>query len=122
MTEQAVFFWLLNLLCDTAGQLSLKAASNSAEAANGTGTPHWIALARSPWLWVGVSAFVLEFVFWLSFLALVPLAMGLFVGSANVVCVMLGARVAFGEKVTPLRAFAIGSISLGIALVGWGKM
>jgi drug/metabolite transporter (DMT)-like permease len=123
MTQQAIFFWLLNLLCDTAGQLSLKAASNSAEAANGTsGTAHWRALARSPWLWVGVSAFVLEFVFWLSFLALVPLAMGLFVGSANVVCVMLGARVAFGEKVTPLRAFAIGSISFGIALVGWGKM
>ena len=120
MTSQAVFFWLLNLLCDTAGQLSLKAASNSAEA-RGDG-PHWLALARSPWLWIGVSAFVLEFVFWLSFLALVPLAMGLFVGSANVVCVMLGARVAFGEKVTPLRAFAIGSISIGIALVGWGKL
>jgi drug/metabolite transporter (DMT)-like permease len=120
MTAQAVFFWLLNLLCDTVGQLSLKAASISAGRASGTS--HWLALARTRWLWIGVSAFVLEFVFWLSFLALVPLAMALFVGSANVVCVMLGARLAFGEAVTPLRTAAIASISIGIALVGWGKL
>jgi drug/metabolite transporter (DMT)-like permease len=120
MSGQAVVFWLLNLLCDTVGQLSLKAASNAADAVSGRS--HWVRLAQSPWLWLGLGAFVFEFVFWLSFLSVVPLAMGLFVGSANVICVMVGARFLFGEKITSLRACAIGLIALGIALVGWGKL
>jgi drug/metabolite transporter (DMT)-like permease len=120
MTGQAVAFWLLNLLCDTVGQLSLKAASNAAEAESGWA--HWLRLAQSPYLWLGVGAFVFEYVFWLSFLSLVPLAMGLFVGSANVVCVMIGARFLFNERITVGRASGIGLICAGIALVGWGKM
>lgn len=120
MTGEAVIYWLINLVCDTTGQLALKAASDSARVA--PGTPHWLALARSPYLWLGIVAFVLEYVFWLSLLAVVPLAMGLFVGSANVVCVMLGARLLFGEAIDRTRAAAIGMIAVGIALVGWGRL
>jgi drug/metabolite transporter (DMT)-like permease len=115
-----VIYWLINLACDTVGQLALKAASNAAKGR--AGTPHWRALARSPYLWLGIAAFVLEYLFWLSLLAVVPLAMGLFVGSANVVCVMLGAWVCFGEAIDRTRAAAIALIAVGIALVGWGGM
>jgi drug/metabolite transporter (DMT)-like permease len=120
MSGDAVIYWLINLACDTIGQLALKAASDSARVS--AGTPHWLALARSPYLWLGIGAFVLEYLFWLSLLAVVPLAMGLFVGSANVVCVMLGARLWFGERIDRARGAAIALIALGIALVGWGKM
>ena len=119
MSAEAVIYWLINLVCDTVGQLALKAASN---AARGCAGPQWLALARSPYLWLGIVAFVLEYVFWLSLLAVVPLAMGLFVGSANVVCVMLGARLFFGEAIDRTRAAAIGMIAVGIALVGWGRL
>jgi drug/metabolite transporter (DMT)-like permease len=120
MSAHAVAFWLLNLVCDTVGQLSLKAASNAAQTASGRA--HWLRVARSPYLWLGIGAFVFEYVFWVSFLSLVPLAMGLFVGSANVVCVTIGARVLFDERITAGRASGIGLICVGIALVGWGKM
>jgi drug/metabolite transporter (DMT)-like permease len=120
MSAHAVAFWLLNLVCDTVGQLSLKAASDAADAESGWA--HWQRLARSPYLWLAIGAFVFEYVFWVSFLSLVPLAMGLFVGSANVVCVTIGARVLFDERITAGRASGIGLICVGIALVGWGKM
>ncbi len=118
MTWQASLFWLANLLCDTIGQLSFKAASLSADQEEGWA--HWKKLAQSPFLWIGIAAFVFEFVFWLSFLSLVPLAMGLFVGSANMIAVMLGARWLFGEQITPMRAGAIALIGFGVFLVGWG--
>ena len=118
MSWQATLFWLANLMCDTIGQLSFKAASLSAEEFDGWA--HWKRLAQSPFLWIGIAAFICEFVFWLSFLSLVPLAMGLFVGSANMIAVMIGARWLFHEKITGMRAGAIGLIAIGVVLVGWG--
>ena len=118
MTWQASLFWLANMVCDTVGQLSFKAASLSAD--DYDGVAHWKRLAQSPYLWLGIAAFVFEFVFWLSFLSLVPLALGLFVGSANMIAVMVGGRLLFGEKITPWRAGAIGLIAVGVMLVGWG--
>jgi drug/metabolite transporter (DMT)-like permease len=119
VTGEAIIYWLLNLLFDTVGQLSFKAASRSADHLDGWA--HWRMLLRSPWLWAGIASFVLEFVFWLSFLSLVPLAMGLFVGCANMIGVMIGGRLLFGETITPQRAGAIGLIALGVMLVGWGQ-
>ena len=118
MTWQASLFWLANMVCDTVGQLSFKAASLSAD--DYDGFAHWKRLAQSPYLWLGIAAFVFEFVFWLSFLSLVPLAMGLFVGSANMIAVMVGGRLLFGETITAWRAGAIGLIAVGVMLVGWG--
>ena len=118
MTWQATLFWLANMVCDTVGQLSFKAASLSADEADGW--DHWKRLAQSPFLWIGIFACVFEFIFWLSFLSLVPLAMGLFVGSANMITVMLGGRYFFGEQITPWRAGAISLIAFGVMLVGWG--
>ena len=119
MTWQATLFWLANMVCDTIGQLSFKAASLSADEHDGWA--HWKQLARSPFLWIGIAAFVLECAFWLSFLSLVPLAMGLFVGSANMILVMIGGRLFFDEKITTARLTAIGLIVIGVVLVGWGK-
>jgi drug/metabolite transporter (DMT)-like permease len=118
MSLSATLFWLANLACDTVGQLSFKAASLSAGPTEGRA--HWLALAKSPWLWLGIAAFLLELIFWLSFLAEVPLAMGLFVGSANIIGVMIGGRLLFGEAITRPRILAIGLITVGVMMVGWG--
>ncbi|MEJ1934550.1 hypothetical protein WDZ92_30500 [Nostoc sp. NIES-2111] len=117
MSVTATGFWLANLACDTAGQLSFKAASSAG--ADHTGAARWARLARSPFLWAGIAAFVLELVFWLSFLSQVPLGMGVLVGSANVVLVLAGGRILFGEPITRRRSCAIAMICTGVVLVGW---
>ena len=64
MTWQATLFWLANMVCDTVGQLSFKAASLSADEADGW--DHWKRLAQSPFLWIGIFAFVFEFIFFIT--------------------------------------------------------
>jgi drug/metabolite transporter (DMT)-like permease len=117
MSVTATGFWLANLACDTAGQLSFKAASISRS--DEPGLAGWVRLGRSPFLWIGLVAFCFELVFWLSFLSQVPLGMGVLVGSANVVLVLAGGRILFGEPITRRRCFAIAMICTGVVLVGW---
>ncbi len=120
MSVQAVMFWLLNLVCDTFGQMAFKYASRST--GDLQGFDHWRALARSPFLWLGIFAFVFEMLFWLSFLTEVPLAMGLFIGCANIVSVLVMGHFLFGEPLPKSRLMAIGLIVVGVALVGWGGL
>ncbi|NBW45058.1 MAG: hypothetical protein EBR45_05755 [Betaproteobacteria bacterium] len=58
----------------------------------------------------------------LSFLAEVPLAMGLFIGCANIVSVLVMGHFLFGEPLPKSRLMAIGLIVVGVALVGWGGL
>jgi undecaprenyl phosphate-alpha-L-ara4N flippase subunit ArnE len=118
MSAGATSLWLANLVCDTAGQLSFKAASSGG--GDLAGAARWMRLARSPFLWIGLAAFVLELVFWLSFLSQVPLGMGVLVGSANIIAVLAGGHILFRERVTKSRLLALVMIGAGVALVGWG--
>lgn len=118
LSDQALIFLLLNVACDTLGQIAFKLASQST--GDDRGQAHWLGLARSPFLWMGLFVFILEMVFWLSFLAEVPLAMGLFVGCINIVSVTLSGHLLFGETLPRERLAAIGLIILGVGLVGWG--
>ena len=120
MSPQAVIFWVLNLVCDTFGQMAFKYASRST--GDLQGLAHWRALARSPLLWLGIFAFVFELLFWLSFLSEVPLAMGLFIGCANIVSVLLFGHWLFDEPLPKNRLMAIGLIVVGVAMVGWGGL
>ncbi|MFI5012633.1 MAG: hypothetical protein ACHQAY_09815 [Hyphomicrobiales bacterium] len=74
----------------------------------------------APLLWFGIGLFVLEAFLWLCFLTLVPLSQGVMVGSVNIIGVMIGGWIFFGEHVTPPRAGAIMLIAVGVGLVGWG--
>lgn len=115
MLTTPVFLWSLNIVLDTLGHVAFKFAARS-----DTGVAVWRQIARRPWLWVGVSCFVLEFVVWLAFLSLVPLSEGVLVGSFNIVVLMLVGRWLFVEHLTPLRLTGIGLVALGVGLVGMG--
>jgi drug/metabolite transporter (DMT)-like permease len=75
-------------------------------------------MARRPWIWLGVACYVAEFLVWLAFLSLLPLAQGVLLGSINIVAVMIAGRLLFAEKLSPLRTLGILLIAAGVAVVG----
>ncbi len=119
MTRLTVLLWLLNILVDTAGQISFKAA-----ASQGVGLDairHWKLMFRRPWLWLGIACYIVEFFVWLAFLTLLPLSSGVMLGSINIVAIMLAGRVLFNERLTSWRVAGISLISLGVFIVGMGE-
>jgi drug/metabolite transporter (DMT)-like permease len=108
--------WLLNVVLDTVGQLSFKAAAGDPDA--GDGFTRWRHMAARPWIWLGIASYVVEFLVWIAFLSLVPLSEGVLLGSINIVVIMLAGRWLFRETLTPLRVTGIALITLGVAVVG----
>ncbi|MDR2451748.1 MAG: hypothetical protein LBE85_08275 [Candidatus Accumulibacter sp.] len=110
--------WAVNLATDTCGQLAFKkAAIENREAA---GWAHWRHMLSRPWIYLGGAAYLAEFVAWLAFLSTVPLAVGVLLGMAGIVSVMVGGRLWFKERFTRPRLVGIGLILAGVALVGAG--
>lgn len=75
-------------------------------------------MASRPWLWIGVFCFIGEFVVWLAFLSLVPLAQGVLLGMISIVVMMVCGRIAFAEKLTSPRLIGMALIVAGVAIVG----
>lgn len=117
MPATVVLLWLANIVFDTFGQLSFKAA---AVGDLGEGLARWKAMARRPWIWIGVACYVGEFLVWLAFLSHVGLSEGVLLGSINIVAVMLAGRILFAEKFSPLRTAGILLVASGVAVVGIG--
>ncbi|MEO5626417.1 MAG: EamA family transporter [Dokdonella sp.] len=118
MSATVVTLWLANILLDTFGQLSFKAAA--AQPGLREGLARWKAMAARPWIWCGIGCYVGEFLVWLAFLSLVPLSEGVLLGSINIVAVMIAGRLLFAEKLTPLRTLGILLIAAGVTVVGLG--
>jgi drug/metabolite transporter (DMT)-like permease len=118
MSTTVAVLWLLNILLDTFGQLSFKAAAAGPDL--GEGLARWRAMARRPWIWYGIGCYVGEFLVWLAFLSLVTLSEGVLLGSINIVAVMIAGRLLFNEKLSPLRTLGILLIAAGVAVVGLG--
>jgi len=118
MSPLATILWATNLACDVIGQLSFKAAAVAGSDA--TGFARWRRMIACPWIWIGIGTFLAEFVLWLAFLSLVPLSLAVLVGSADIVAVMIGGRLCFGEALTGRRSVAAVLIGAGVAMVGWG--
>ncbi|MBI3804353.1 MAG: hypothetical protein HY282_11395 [Nitrospirae bacterium] len=118
MTPLATLFWALNLLFDTVGQLSFKEAS--VRRGDREGIAGWRQMLSARWIWIGIFSFAAEFLLWLAFLSLVPLSLAILVGSVNILTVMIGGRIFFGEALTPRRIGAALLIATGMIFVGWG--
>jgi drug/metabolite transporter (DMT)-like permease len=118
MSSLAIICWLLNVCVDTAGHLSFKAAAVVADEIDGIA--RWRAMFRDKWIWLGLIAFVFEFIIWVAFLSLVPLSTGVLLASANLIAIMVGGWLLFAEELTPKRIAAAVLITLGVALVGIG--
>ncbi len=116
MSPLIFIVWMLNVVVDTGGQLAFKAAA--AHGDEGGGMAHWRAMARRPWLWLGIIFFCAEFIFWLVFLSLVPLSEGILLGSLNIVAVLVGGRLIFNERLNSRCLLGIFLIAAGVAIVG----
>ncbi len=116
MNTLVILTWLGNVILDTLGQLAFKRAATISK--EGEGWHYWVNLFSNGWLWVGIGAYVGEFLLWLAFLTLVPLSEGILLGSVNIIAVMVVGRILFKEKLTPLRLTGILLVASGVAVVG----
>ncbi|WP_233843271.1 EamA family transporter [Dyella sp. 2HG41-7] len=116
MSPLVATLWLVNVTLDTGGQLAFKAAASDPLA--GDGMARWRYMASRPWLWLGLSAYVLHLLSWIAFLSLIDLSQGILLASVNIVAIMIAGRVLFREKLTPLRVAGILLVSAGVAIVG----
>jgi drug/metabolite transporter (DMT)-like permease len=114
MSTLATAFWLINIVIDTAGHLSFKAAADRKAAAHGS----WLTMLRSVWVWIGVACFCLEFAVWFALLSLIPLSQAVLVGSINIVVLMIAGRLLFRERLDRLRVGGMILIAAGVALAG----
>jgi drug/metabolite transporter (DMT)-like permease len=120
MSNQALFFWIANIVLDTVGHLALKSAA-SAHGHDDLGhdeLQRWKQMFRSPRLWIGITCFVLEFAVWFALLSLIPLSQAVLIGSINIVVVMLAGRLLFQERLDRLRVAGMSLIAIGVALAG----
>ena len=111
--------WFANMATDTVGHTAFKAAA--CEGQNLSGFAHWKYMASRPWIWVGVFAYVGEFLIWLAFLSQVDLSVGVMLGSFNIVVIMLVGRILFREMLTGWRVAGILLITCGVIVVGLGE-
>ena len=120
MTYWAVFaVWAVNIVLDSGGHFAFKLAAIESYA-DASFLAQWRRMLTRPWLWVGVLCFIGEFVAWVAFLSLVPLAQGVLLGTIGIVVVMAGGRIMFHERITRLRLSGMLLIIAGVAFVGIG--
>ncbi|OCG15825.1 hypothetical protein A9G28_12575 [Gilliamella sp. Fer1-1] len=116
MSILIITLWLINIACDTVGQIAFKyAAINSKDT---QGLRYWQKLFGNYWLWLGFAAYFIGCIFWLAFLSSVPLSQGILLGSFNMITVMLAGRILFKEHLTSFRLIGILFITIGVVLVG----
>lgn len=111
--------WAINILLDTVGHFAFKLAAIEPDP-NCSLAEHWRHMLGRPWMWAGILCFVGEFVVWLAFLSLVPLAQGVLLGMVSIVVVMLLGRIVFREHLTRPRVIGMTLIVIGVAIVGLG--
>lgn len=116
MSTLIIILWLINITCDTVGQIAFKYAAITSK--HKAGLHYWQNLFGNYWLWLGFSTYLIGFVFWLAFLSYIPLSQGILLGSFNMITVMLAGRVLFKEHITLFRFIGISFITVGVVLVG----
>jgi len=116
MNQLTIIVWILSVIFDTSGQLAFKNAAGSS--VGSSGLRQWLYMLARPWIWIGLSSYLFEFVIWLAFLSLVPLSVGMMLGSINVVVIMIAGRLCFKESLSKWRLIGITLIALGVTVVG----
>lgn len=116
MSALIITLWLVNLFCDTVGQIAFKYAAITSK--HQQGLHYWQKLFGNFWLWLGFGTYFVGFIFWLAFLSEVPLSQGILLGSFNIITVMVAGRILFKEYLTAFRLIGIFFITFGVILVG----
>lgn len=116
MSPLIITLWICNICFDTLGQVAFKYAAIAPH--NRDGWYYWLDLAKNFWIWIGIGAYVIEFLLWLAFLTLVPLSQGVLLASFNIITIMLVGRLFFKELLTLYRIIGMVLITLGVIFVG----
>jgi drug/metabolite transporter (DMT)-like permease len=115
LTKIALLIWALNITVDTVGHMSFKYA---AIVDHQTELGRWKSMLSSFPIWLGMACFVCEFVLWLAFLSIMPLSLGILIGSINMVTIMFAGRILFKERLDRMRIIGMTFICIGVALAG----
>jgi drug/metabolite transporter (DMT)-like permease len=115
MSNLAIFFWITNLLLDTAGHLAFKSAALTEHEVE---LQRWKMMLSSLPLWIGIGCFGIEFGAWFALLSLIPLSLAVLIGSINIVVVMLAGKLLFHERLDRMRVAGMSLIAVGVALAG----
>lgn len=116
MSPLVILLWVSNICFDTLGQIAFKYAAISPN--NRDGWYYWLDLSKNIWIWIGIIAYIAEFLLWLAFLTLVPLSQGVLLASFNIITIMLVGRIFFKELLTLYRVIGMLLITLGVIFVG----
>ena len=119
MSPMVLLVLFLNVLTDTVGHMSYKFAAKGSEGM--TTVQYWKHVLLHPWMWIGIAFHTAEFFLWIAFLSMVPLAVGVMLGSVNVVVLMILGRIMYGERINIWRFWGMTLVCLGIIAVGLGE-
>jgi drug/metabolite transporter (DMT)-like permease len=116
MSLNILIFWLLNIVTETAGQLSFKAGALNEDHHSGMG--YFAHILSNKWIIAGIFCYAIEIFLWLSFLSMVSLANAFLLCSFNIVVISIGGRYFFREDMTRYKLAGIVLIAAGVLLVG----
>jgi len=119
MSPRATSLLAIFLLGTTAGQMLFKAASLRGARAGRSGL--WPQLALEPLVWIGIAIYALALLVWLALVSLLPLWQAVMVANLDILLVMVGGRIVYGERITLPRVVAVSLITVGVALAGWSS-
>jgi drug/metabolite transporter (DMT)-like permease len=117
MSLKIFIFWLLNIVTETAGQLSFKTGAITEDHHSGLG--YFLKILRNRWIVVGICCYVIEIFLWLSFLSLVSLSNAFLLCSFNIVVISFAGKYFFRETMTRYKFAGITLITAGIIVVGF---
>ena len=124
LTLNVFFLIVLNDLIDTAAQVLMKKGliRTGIDSINSGNIMHFISLgASSPFLWLGIFVFALNFFVWIVILYKVDLSIAMPVGSFCYIFIPVCAMLFLHEYISPVRWAGIICIVLGIHFVAQSK-
>ena len=116
-----VMFLLLlgSVICDVAGQVSLKLGLSGDDQGYDGVLGFFRRLASTPWIGIGLAVYALEFVLWFAALSMAPLSLAFAFAALSYCGVVLASRVLLKEHVNARQWRATCTIAVGVALVCW---
>ncbi|MBR3192360.1 EamA family transporter [Bosea sp. (in: a-proteobacteria)] len=116
MNATIIFWFVLSVICDVAGQIFFKiGADRLPQSADFRATA--AAAARCGWVTAGLATYVAEFFIWLRILAEVPLSIAFPIASANFLAITLASAVFLGERVGRRQWLGSFLITCGVIIV-----
>jgi multidrug transporter EmrE-like cation transporter len=120
MTISAFAFVITGVLLNAIAQLALKASVSEMGAISVSMSTAWpvaMRLMSGPWLWVGLSCYVISVVVWILALSRVDVSIAYPMLSIGYIVNALAAWALLGEALGPGKILGIGVITVGVIIL-----